>query len=101
MSPKIKPPTKEDNQSLRELERSLNAILKRFNIKHLVFKNSDSLNIEKNISFLMIELVKIFGSKLVSLKLPGIGEENSQNSFRDFFDESKFLNFGSLSNILG
>jgi hypothetical protein len=49
----------------------------------------------------MIELVKIFGSKLVSLKLPGIGEENSQNSFRDFFDESKFLNFGSLSNILG
>jgi hypothetical protein len=51
----------------------------------------------------MIELVKIFGSKLVSLKLPGNDEENSQNSFRDFNDESKlkFLSFGSLSKILG
>ena len=79
MSPKIKPPTKEDNQSLRELERSLNAILKRFNIKHLVFKNSDSLNIEKNISFLMIELVKIFGRTLVSLKLPGKNLQKHEN----------------------
>ena len=70
----MKPSTKEEDiLSLRDVERGLYEIFKPLNIKHIVFvfKNFKSLTIDKNITFLMIELVKIFGSTLVSLKLPG------------------------------
>jgi hypothetical protein len=84
VSGEIKPSTKEDILTSREVERSLNEILKPFNIKHIDLKIRDLLCNEKNISSLMIELVKIFGSILVSLKLPGLDAGISLNSFQDY-----------------
>jgi hypothetical protein len=109
VSAEIKPSTKEDILNSRDVERGFYEIFKPFNIKHIVFKNIDPLsieenlffkksdyylNIEKNITFLMIELVKIFGCTSVSLKFSG-------RLFDWIFkSDHQMSNFGSLSDVL-